>query len=154
MYPLVPLVSNIWGLVFQLLLEESKITYENNLPLSLLDIIFGGLQGFFVSIVFFSDPTMVDLIKSKVKHLKCRHGSTHEQSEARLITPVSSFSSFKGSFILAPPPALHERSYRDSSCCENSQETISQIPAACDVGPIPSKSERRVSLASEYTIVI
>lgn len=148
-------MSNVWGLIFQLLLNYSKITYENNLPLSLLDIIFGCLQGFFVSIVFFSDPTMVDFIQTKVDYLKCKQskdsGLAHEQSEARLITPTTSF---KESYISSPPTALRPQSYRDGSCCENSQETIAQIPAAYDVGGIPSKSERRFSLASDYTLVI
>ncbi|KAF1804003.1 hypothetical protein FB192DRAFT_1470540, partial [Mucor lusitanicus] len=64
LYPLVPFISNIWGFIFQIYL----INPHNGVPnfsFSLADAVFKCLQGFFVSIVFFSDPAMTHYISEQ-----------------------------------------------------------------------------------------
>lgn len=147
-----PLVSNIWGLIFQLLLNDTKITYGNNLPLSLLDIVFGGLQGLFVAIVFFSDPTMVEYIQTAAKYLKYKHfnKSTCKQSEAGLVTTPT--SSLKQPYILTPPTAVLTGSDEESPISSISQIEIARTPTIDNIDTIPVKPELKVSLGSEHRV--
>lgn len=150
-----PLISNIWGFIFQLLLNDSKITYANTLPLSLLDIVFGSLQGLFVAIVFFSDPTMVDFVRIKFNSLKSKHFNNFgpirkkRTGEDRLITPTDSL---KQPYIITPPTPVLTRSYEDLSADTGSQEIFSRLPSIY-IGSTPTDSERRASLQSDYTCV-
>jgi len=60
----VPFISNIWGFIFQIYL----VNPHNGVPsfgFSLADAIFKCLQGFFVSIIFFSDPAMTHYISEQ-----------------------------------------------------------------------------------------
>ncbi|KAL9540746.1 hypothetical protein MBANPS3_009513 [Mucor bainieri] len=60
----VPFISNIWGFIFQIYL----INPHNGIPsfsFSLADAVFKCLQGFFVSVVFFSDPAMTHYISEQ-----------------------------------------------------------------------------------------
>ncbi|GAN09070.1 hypothetical protein MAM1_0241c08592 [Mucor ambiguus] len=64
LYPLVPFISNIWGFIFQIHL----VNPHNGVPsfsFSLANAIFKYLQGFFVSVVFFSDPAMTHYISEQ-----------------------------------------------------------------------------------------
>ncbi|KAI8991247.1 hypothetical protein BDF20DRAFT_997167 [Mycotypha africana] len=71
-YSMVPLISNIWGFVFQLTLIHPR-SYAPRYSLSMVDAIFKCLQGFFVAIVFFSDPAMTQFISDRWKLYKAKY---------------------------------------------------------------------------------
>ncbi|KAG2235736.1 hypothetical protein BDF21DRAFT_452187 [Thamnidium elegans] len=70
LYPLVPLISSIWGFLNQMVLLDSNVSFNTGYTLSILDAIFSSLQGFFVAIVFFSDPGMVEILTTTYKNRK------------------------------------------------------------------------------------
>lgn len=55
----VPFISNIWGFIAQLIIVSGSTP---SFTLSVIDNVFGCLQGFFVAIIFFSDPAMSEFI--------------------------------------------------------------------------------------------
>ncbi|GAA5797559.1 hypothetical protein HPULCUR_002947 [Helicostylum pulchrum] len=70
LYPLVPLISSIWGFVNQMVLLDPNVRFNVGYTLSILDVIFSSLQGFFVAIVFFSDPGMIEIFTTAYKDRK------------------------------------------------------------------------------------
>lgn len=121
---------------FRLLLNDTMITYGNNLPPSLLDIIFGDLQGVFVAIVFFSHPTLMEFIQTAARYLKCKHFNNST-------TPTSSL---KQPYTLTPPTAVITGSKEDSSISSRSQIEIARTPTIDSIDTILVNSGRRVTL--------
>ncbi|CAO0789517.1 unnamed protein product [Mucor circinelloides] len=133
LYPLVPLISNIWGFIFQIYL----VNPHNGVPtfaFSLTDVIFRCLQGFFVSIVFFSDPAMTHYISEQwglckekyvddfsqirkysdgqmeVLYLNTKRHNKGSKSQSSSITvmPSSSPSSSSSTTCHKPSPVYHK----------------------------------------------
>ncbi|KAI7907801.1 uncharacterized protein BX663DRAFT_547475 [Cokeromyces recurvatus] len=65
-YPLVPFLSNIFGFILQMVISTSS-NITPSFSLTLLDTMFSSIQGFFVAVVFFTDPTITSFIKSSFK---------------------------------------------------------------------------------------
>ncbi|KAI8876609.1 hypothetical protein K501DRAFT_279250 [Backusella circina FSU 941] len=57
LYPLVPFICNIFGFIFQLILANPRANPD--FALSTADTALSSLQGFFLTIVFFSDPASI-----------------------------------------------------------------------------------------------
>ncbi|KAI8889657.1 hypothetical protein K501DRAFT_315097 [Backusella circina FSU 941] len=70
-YPLVPLICNACGFAFQIILLHP--TASPDFVLSAIDTTLGCLQGFFLAIVFFSDPTMTSFIREKAASWKLNY---------------------------------------------------------------------------------
>ncbi|KAI8078695.1 uncharacterized protein BX664DRAFT_369152 [Halteromyces radiatus] len=65
-YPLIPLVVNIWGFGIQM-----KITIIHKPPsftLAMFDTIFACLDGFLVAIVFFTDPALTAFVNDRIQY--------------------------------------------------------------------------------------
>ncbi|KAI7907234.1 uncharacterized protein BX663DRAFT_495279, partial [Cokeromyces recurvatus] len=77
-YPLVPLLSNIWGFIFQIILTDTS-TNTPNYPLALVDVTFKSLQGLFTAIVFFSDPAMTSFMNEQWKLCKQKYVDDYSQ---------------------------------------------------------------------------
>ncbi|KAG1113913.1 hypothetical protein G6F42_014334 [Rhizopus arrhizus] len=132
-YYAVPLISNIWGFIFQIYL----VNPHNGVPtfaFSLTDVIFRCLQGFFVSIVFFSDPAMTHYISEQwglckekyvddfsqirkysdgqmeVLYLNTKRHNKGSKSQSSSITvmPSSSPSSSSSTTCHKPSPVYHK----------------------------------------------
>lgn len=59
---IVPFLVNIFGFILQLLLTTQ--TYPPGYTLSMLDVIFSNIGGFFVALVFFTDPAITSVMKA------------------------------------------------------------------------------------------
>ncbi|KAI8882647.1 hypothetical protein K501DRAFT_333888 [Backusella circina FSU 941] len=62
-YPLVPFLVNIFGFILQMVITTS--TKSPGFGLAMLDIVFTCIEGFFVAIVFFTDPTVTAFLKER-----------------------------------------------------------------------------------------
>lgn len=59
---IVPFLVNIFGFILQLVITTQK--YPPGYALSMLDVVFSNVGGFFVAVVFFTDPAITSVIKS------------------------------------------------------------------------------------------
>ncbi|CAO3577359.1 unnamed protein product [Absidia cylindrospora] len=65
-YPLIPLMVNIWGFGIQMMM-----TVSNSPPpfiLAMFDTVFACLEGFFVLIVFFTDPALTAFLDDRLQY--------------------------------------------------------------------------------------
>ncbi|ORZ25475.1 hypothetical protein BCR42DRAFT_400244 [Absidia repens] len=65
-YPLIPLLVNIWGFGIQMMM-----TVSNSPPpfiLAMFDTVFACLEGFFVLIVFFTDPALTAFLDDRLQY--------------------------------------------------------------------------------------
>lgn len=69
----VPFISNIWGLIAQLIIVTGSTP---SFSLSVVDNVFGCLQGFFVAIIFFTDPAMLAFIRQSFQSWKRKRSAT------------------------------------------------------------------------------
>lgn len=61
-YPLVPFLVNIFGFILQLVLTTQE--YPPGYAFSMLDVVFSNIGGFFVALVFFTDPAITSVMKA------------------------------------------------------------------------------------------
>lgn len=74
---IVPLISNIWGFIFQLIIIKPDVTPK--FAFSMLDVVFKYLQGFFVALVFFSDPAMSHFLTERWSFCKEKYVENFSQ---------------------------------------------------------------------------
>ncbi|KAI7880402.1 hypothetical protein K492DRAFT_207590 [Lichtheimia hyalospora FSU 10163] len=69
-YPIIPLISKMWGVGL-----EIAAIQNNHIPFCIfvLDMLFSNLLGFMVSLVFFSDPSVIAVIHELAVQLKRRY---------------------------------------------------------------------------------
>ncbi|KAI8997701.1 hypothetical protein BDB01DRAFT_846323 [Pilobolus umbonatus] len=90
-YPLVPFICNIWGFITQLKFVNKEMDVPE-FSLSLIDTTFASLQGFFIALVFLSDPALMRMYEEKFKHLKQKyleefsHIHSYENGSIRIIS--------------------------------------------------------------------
>ncbi|KAI9308957.1 hypothetical protein BJ944DRAFT_259308 [Cunninghamella echinulata] len=65
-YPTIPLLVNIWGFVIQLMITIGET--PPSFVISMFDTVFACLEGFFVAMVFYSDPALTEFVKSRIQH--------------------------------------------------------------------------------------
>lgn len=132
----VPFISNIWGFVFQLYL----IHPHNGIPsfgFSLTDAIFKCLQGFFVSIIFFSDPAMTHYISEQWGLCKEKYvdefSQIREYSDGQMeILSLSNrhhhhqkgVPSQSSSITIMPSPSSSVACHKPSSVAYNKSQTM------------------------------
>ncbi|KAI9471360.1 hypothetical protein BDB00DRAFT_943713 [Zychaea mexicana] len=65
LYPLIPFIANIWGFIAQLLVfrNNRKSSYE----LAMFGTVFSCLEGVYITIVFFTDPTVTHILSEEYK---------------------------------------------------------------------------------------
>ncbi|ORX57608.1 hypothetical protein DM01DRAFT_1230303 [Hesseltinella vesiculosa] len=65
-YPLIPLVMNIWGFVIQIFITLHE--QQPSFGLSMLDTIFANLEGFCVAMVYFTDPAFTAFVHDRLSY--------------------------------------------------------------------------------------
>ncbi|KAI9243481.1 hypothetical protein BDA99DRAFT_566631 [Phascolomyces articulosus] len=77
LYPLIPFISNIWGFVSQTVVFKEGINtpYE----LAMFGVVFGSLEGVFITIIFFTDPTVTSILSEQFKQWYRRYVEEYQR---------------------------------------------------------------------------